>query len=133
MRRILLDTSAFSAFMRNQQDAVFCVRGAAEIYLTPIVLGELHSGFQRGSRSEENAQLLSEFLASPRVTILVIDEETAFRYAEIINALRRTGTPIPTNDIWIAASAVQHGLYVITADHHFTKVCQVTTKLLSET
>lgn len=127
MRRILLDTSAYSAFFRGHAKVLEAVQMAAEIYLNPIVLGELHSGFLKGSRAESNRNTLTEFLASTRVATLPIDDETSVRYAIILHGLRRAGTPIPTNDIWIAASAMQHGLFVVTNGAHFDKVPQIGT------
>lgn len=125
MKRILLDTSAYSAFMRNHGVVVEKIQRAVRICVTPVVLGELHSGFLRGSRLEENRRLLADFLASARVETLIIDDETSLRYAEILDSLRQAGTPIPTNDVWIAASAMQHGLWVLTTDAHYRKVAQI--------
>jgi len=125
MSRLLLDTSAYSAFMRGDEAVVQSIRGARELCLTPVVLGELLAGFRRGTRRKENEALLARFLASPRVRVLALDEETADRYAIILNALRAAGTPVPTNDLWIAASAMQHGLKVLTTDAHFAKIPQV--------
>jgi len=125
VKGILLDTSAYSAFMRNHGGVVEKTQRATRICVTPVVLGELHSGFLRGSRLEENRRLLSDFLASPRVETLIIDDETSLRYAEILDSLRQAGTPIPTNDVWIAASAMQHGLWVLTTDIHFKKVVKI--------
>jgi predicted nucleic acid-binding protein len=68
---------------------------------------------------------LQRFLSSPRVRVTEMNDETALRYAEIFNFLRRAETPIPTNDIWIAASAMQHGLRVLTTDAHYTRLPQV--------
>ena len=125
MKRILLDTSAYSAFMRNHGGIIERIQRAVLICMTPVVLGDLHSGFLRGSRLEENRRLLAEFLASARVETLVIDEETSLRYAEILDSLRQAGTPIPTNDVWLAASAMQHGLWVLTTDAHYEKIAQI--------
>lgn len=74
-----------------------------------MVLGELRAGFLQGTRLTENLSELAQFLASPRVLVVPMDEETAERYAVILDSLRRADTPIPTNDIWIAASTMQHG------------------------
>ena len=125
MSRILLDTSAYSAFMRGDGAVVQSLREAREIGLTPVVLGELLAGFRRAARRKENEALLARFLASPRVRVFAVDEETADRYALILNALRAAGTPVPTNDLWIAASAMQHGFKVLTTDAHFAKIPQV--------
>lgn len=125
MRRVLLDTSAYSAFMRGHSGVKLAVQRADEIHFTPVVLGELLAGFARGGRERRNREELQAFLASPRVNVSDLNEETAERYAVILRSLWDAGTPIPTNDIWIAASAMQHGLSVLTTDVHFLKVPQV--------
>jgi tRNA(fMet)-specific endonuclease VapC len=125
--RILLDTSAYSAFFRGHAGVVAALQEADEIALTPVVLGELRAGFVQGKRRAENQRELAEFLASPRVFVYDVDAETAIRYAAVVQSLRSAGTPIPTNDIWIAASALQHGFSVVTTDsEHFGKVANLT-------
>jgi len=106
------------------------VQRADAISLNPVVLGELLAGFRRGGRARRNRALLDELLDSPRVAVAPIDEETSSFYAEVHSALRRAGTPIPTNDVWIAASAMQHGLRLVTTDRHFERVGQVAVELL---
>jgi tRNA(fMet)-specific endonuclease VapC len=103
--RLLLDTSAYSAFMKGHAEISAAVQGNEEIFLNSIILGELIAGFIKGGRRRKNENELRRFLASPRVGVLDVTEETAERYAFILNSLWRAGTPIPTNDIWIAASA----------------------------
>jgi len=128
--RICLDTSGYSAFKRGHERAVELVRRASEIVIPVTVLGELFAGFRRGGRAQRNHEELDRFRQSPRVRILRLDEETAACYAEILSGLRERGTPIPTNDIWIAASAMQAGLRVVTSDRHFQQVPQVTVESL---
>lgn len=130
MSRLLLDTSAYSAFMRNHAETVTLLREADQIFLNATVMGELLGGFRAGGRRAKNESELERFLSSPRVAILEIDEDTAQRYAEIFAALRSAGTPIPTNDLWIASSAMQYGLQLLTLDVHFTRVPQILTRLL---
>lgn len=125
MSGILLDTSAYSAFMRGHPELKLAVQRSEEIGVTPIVLGELISGFKMGKNEARNRQLLEEFLSSPRVNIIGIDEETSERYAIILDSLRAKGTPIATHDIWIASSAMQYGLEVVTTDTHYLKISQV--------
>ena len=125
MSRILVDTSAYAAFFRDHEGVKDAVRTASEIFLNPIVLGELQSGFLKGGRATENAKQLAEFLASPRCAMVVIDEDTAHRYAVIHHYLRRQGTPVAPNDLWIAASAAQHALTVVTLDGDFSHIPQV--------
>jgi tRNA(fMet)-specific endonuclease VapC len=123
--RILLDTSAYSAILRGDMRIARVMQEADEIALSAIVLGELKAGFRKGRHRERNEQELAEFLSSPRVRILGLDEETADRYAVILDSLRSAGNPIPTNDVWIAASAMQHGFRILTTDQHFRKIPQV--------
>ena len=123
--RLLIDTSAYSAFMRGHRDIRSALQEADEIFFNSIVLGELRAGFARGRRQRRNAQELKTFIRSPRVGILNITEETAERYAVILTALWDAGTPVPTNDIWIAASAMEHGLQVLTTDEHYNRVPQI--------
>jgi predicted nucleic acid-binding protein len=125
MRRVLLDISAYSAFMRGHPAVKQVLQQANEIYLNPIILGELHAGFLRGSRRQKNEHELHIFMASPRVQVVGMDHATAERYAVILNGLWKAGTPIPTNDIWIAASAMQYGLSILTTDAHYQRVAQV--------
>ncbi len=123
--RLLIDTSAYSAFMRGHQEIKELFQVAEHLYLNPIILGELYAGFQRGRKRSQNEALLHQFLQSPRVNIFPLDEETAERYSVILNTLWTGSTPIPTNDLWIAASAMQYGLEIVTTDSHFQKVVQV--------
>ncbi len=122
MSRVLLDTSAYSAMRRGDERLLVPVQQAAEVFLTPIVMGELLFGFLGGGRGPRNRERLRDFVESPRVSTLTVDEETAERYALIRDYLRREGKPIPVNDLWIAASAAQHGLRLLTLDEHFKAV-----------
>ncbi len=123
--KVMLDTSAYSAFLRGNEEAAQALRRADEIYLNPVVLGELYAGFAKGGREKKNRDILGEFLSSPRVLVAAIDEETAERYAAIIAYLWQKGTPLPTNDLWIAATAMQYGLKLITTDTHYRNVPQI--------
>ncbi|MDE3019023.1 MAG: type II toxin-antitoxin system VapC family toxin [Nitrospirota bacterium] len=125
MIRFLLDTSAYSAFMRRYPDVIQLFESAESLYLNPVVLAEVRAGFLLGTRREKNERALREFLQSSRVTVLPIDDETADRWAVIAVSLRKAGTPISSNDIWIAASAMQYGLPILTSDSDFQKVPQV--------
>ena len=123
--RILLDTSAYIAFLKGHPGIKQTIQKTDEINLNPVVLGELLAGFMKGRRAAQNREILQEFMGSPRVRLMAIDEETSERYAAIFNYLREEGTPIPTNDLWIAANAMQFGLRVVTTDRHFQQVPQV--------
>jgi len=128
--RIFLDTSAYSAFKRGHPHIRHRIREAWQIQLNPVVLGELRAGFLKGTRLIENLAELAQFLASPRVAVVAMDEETAERYAVIFDSLRRAGAPIPTNDIWIAAGAMQCGSVLLTTDPHFHAVTQIVAEIL---
>jgi predicted nucleic acid-binding protein len=130
MTRILLDTSAYSAFMRGGDEALRAIQEADEICVNPIIIGELLAGFRKGTRRKENEAQLAKILSSPRVGVCTMDEDTAERYAIIFDALRQAGTPVPTHDIWIAATAMQHGLKVVTTDPHFARIPQVVAVVL---
>lgn len=123
--RILLDTSAYSALIRGHADIVDLARDADEVFLNPIVLAELQAGFLKGTKTRENEHRLRGFLDEPGVGIVAIDAETAERHALIADALRRAGTPCGTHDVWIAASAAQHGLRIVTCDRDFLVFDQV--------
>lgn len=125
MRRILLDTNVYAAFKRNDRAAVDLIRRAEFIGVTVVVMGELLAGFRCGSRERQNRQELDQFLDSPRVSIVQLNEETAEFYGVVFSELKSKGRPIPSNDIWIAASALQHGLAVASFDDHFRSVSGV--------
>ncbi len=127
MKRILLDTSAYSGFIRNHPGIVQAINKAENIYFTPVVLGELYTGFMQGSSLAKNEERLLDFFDSPRVGLVQIDEETAKIYAAIQVDLKKLGTPISANDIWISASAMQYGLAVLTLDSDFLRVKQIIT------
>ena len=116
---VALDTNAYSDFMRGDPARVQIVRTARRLYLPLIVLGELRAGFAAGNRASTNAANLQRFLQSPRVSLLLPDEQTAHHYAELYLQLRQQGAAIPTNDLWIAALAVQHSAALCTSDAHF--------------
>lgn len=122
MNRILVDTNIYSGALRGNPEIVQVLRQAEHIGMSAISIGELLSGFKGGTREDENKKELGIFLDSPRVVLYPVDEHTASYYSLILHQLRRRGTPIPTNDIWIAAAAFQHGLELFTLDSHFSKI-----------
>lgn len=124
MSRVLLDTSAYSAMRRGDERLLAPIQQASEVFMTPVLIGELLFGFRGGAHAPRNRALLREFLESPRVAVLPLDEETAERYAVVRDYLRQQGTPVPVNDLWIAASAAQHGLRLLTLDAHFKRIPQ---------
>ena len=122
MKRILMDTNSYAAFKRNDPIAVNILRTVEYIGVNIIVLGELLSGFKGGKKEAKNKKELEHFLDSPRVYIIQMDEETAEFYAKIYWDLKKKGKPIPTNDMWVAASVLRHGLALFTHDEHFNNI-----------
>ena len=122
MSGLILDTNAYVAFKRGMDGAVEVLGFAVEIVVPAVVLGELLAGFACGNREAENRRQLTEFLDTPRVRIAVVDSDTASWYGRVYSGLRRAGRPIPPNDLWIAASALQNGLPVFSYDRHFDNV-----------
>ena len=119
---VLLDTSAYSALHRGDVPILEVLRRSATVALPSIVLGELHSGFRLGTRLAENTAQLAMFLTRPSVRVLDVTAETALRYAELDVYLRMKGRPIPRNDVWIAAVAMEYGLQLVTTDSHFREI-----------
>jgi tRNA(fMet)-specific endonuclease VapC len=122
MRPVLLDTNAYAAFMLGEPSVVEVVAHAERICLNTIVLGELLGGFAAGTREAKNRAELARFLDSPRVEVVPVTAQTADSYALVHSALRRKGQPIPTNDLWIAASALEYGAALLMRDTHFSHV-----------
>lgn len=122
MSALVVDTNAYSGFLLGNAKAVSILRAAHEIHLPLIVLAELLAGFAAGTRSRRNREELARFMASPRVHMLKPDQKTAQHYADVYAALRAQGTPIPTNDLWIAALARQHRMPLLSFDAHFSLV-----------
>jgi len=131
LSRFCLDTSAYSQFKRGEPQVVELLDSAEWIGVPSIVIGELWLGFLQGERLERNVRELNEFLDNPVVHELVIDRDVGQIYGEIVVALRRTGTPLPTNDIWIAAAAARSGAAVLTYDSHFASIQRTGSIVLS--
>lgn len=125
MSRLCLDTSAYSHFKRGDPRVADVIDSADWLGIPSIVLGELWVGFLQGRYLERNVAELREFLANPVVERLDVDEEVGRIYGEIVVALRKAATPLPTNDVWIAAVAARAGATVLTHDSHFGKIRRV--------
>ena len=126
MKKALIDTNIYTHALRGEIAAVGMLQQAEEIAICSITIGELLSGFKTGRKEKKNREELAEFLDAPRVKIYGIDEDTAEFYATILNNLSKRGKPIPTNDIWIASVAFQHGLPLFTKDRHFERISGLT-------
>lgn len=122
IKRYLIDTNIYSYALRGEEEIVQILRETDEIGFSVISIGELLVGFKGGGKERKNRKELETFLDSPRVVIYPVNDETAEFYADIFIRLKEAGTPIPTNDIWIAAIAFQNGLKLFTKDIHFKSV-----------
>jgi tRNA(fMet)-specific endonuclease VapC len=117
--KIILDTNRYTDLARGDPEAQKVIASAEEVCVPIIVLGELRAGFRAGTKRAENEAALRGFLSQQGVRILLLDEHTSFVYAELATDLRNRGRAIPTNDVWIAALAKQHGLHLYSRDQHF--------------
>ena len=122
MRTVLIDTNAYVRFLAGDERALSSLGRAARVFLSVFVLGELIAGFRSGIKEKENRQLLERFMAKPRVEVLNATSETAEYFGLIKSALKKAGQPIPLNDVWIAAQALETGSVLLTYDAHFAVV-----------
>lgn len=125
MSSLCLDTSAYGNFRRGNQEPAALLDRAELVGVPTVALGELRTGFLLGGRRRRNETELDAFLDNPVVQVLPLDAETSRHYAEMVAELREAGTPIPTNDIWIAAIAARNGTTVLTCDDHFEHIGRV--------
>jgi predicted nucleic acid-binding protein len=132
LNRLCLDTSAYSHFKRGNQQVVELLDTADWIGVPSVVIGELWLGFLQGAHLDRNISEFDQFLANPVVHEIFIDHDVGQIYAEIVLALRRSGSPLPTNDIWIAAAAARSGATVLTYDSHFVNIQRVGSIVLSQ-
>lgn len=123
--KLCLDTSAYSHFKRGDASAVHHIDSATWLGVPTIVLGELRAGFVLGRSAEKNERELAAFLRHPVVEVLDVTDAVTRAYADIVALLRRAGTPLPTNDIWIAAVAASAGAPVLTFDAHFRAISRI--------
>lgn len=119
MSAVIFDTNAYRAFKEGKSEVFAILEQTTQIWMCSIVLGELLAGFAAGSRETQNRRELYQFLKQPQVSQLTVDGTTADFYASIFRSLRSKGRPIPTNDLWIAALALQYNCVLYTYDDHF--------------
>ena len=120
--RVSLDSNVYSLLFRGHPFVAEIVRRSQEVVLSAVVIGELLYGYRHGSRLARNLRELDDFLANPHVTLATVSRTTADRYSRVAAALRAKGRPLPTNDIWIAAHAMETGTELISSDGHFKDV-----------
>jgi tRNA(fMet)-specific endonuclease VapC len=121
---VVLDTNAYSDWIRRGFWGEPISR-ATQVWLPSVVIGELYRGFYSGNRFEEHEAHLHSLLEQANVGVIELGVNVARIYGELLHYLRQQGTPIPVNDIWIAAACVEHGCILLTSDRHFDKLPQV--------
>jgi predicted nucleic acid-binding protein len=123
--RIALDTNRLTDLFQGDAELALFLGTCDEVWIPFVVLAEMKAGFYGGSRQVQNEVLLANLLARVTVDILYAGRETAEQYARLFVQLKRAGTPVPDNDLWIAALALEHDLALITRDRHFDKIPQL--------
>lgn len=122
MKKILLDTNAYVRFLRGDEKVMSSLAQADSVYMSVFILGELFAGFKSGSKQRENKRILESFLLKPTVVVLDATLETADIFGGVMASLIKSGNPIPINDVWIAAHALETGSILVTYDDHFAAV-----------
>jgi tRNA(fMet)-specific endonuclease VapC len=122
VKKIVLDTNGYTAFLAGDPKILDALATAEIVFLSVFVLGELFAGFKGGSREAANRELLERFLKKPTVQVLNATAETASVFGQLKAALKKAGTPLPINDVWIAAHAVETGGTLVSYDSHFEKI-----------
>ena len=123
--RVALDTNRITDLFRGDVELAEQLGTAEEVWIPLFALGEIKAGFQGGAQQRRNESLLNRLLAKPTVGVLLPSRETAEHYTRIFVQLKRAGTPVPDNDVWIAALVLEHDLVLITRDRHFERIPQV--------
>jgi tRNA(fMet)-specific endonuclease VapC len=125
MKKIILDTNAYTKLLAGGENVLDAVASAEVVFMSIFVLGELYAGFSGGAKNRENRDVLNRFLSRPSVKILNATSETAEVFGSLKNSLRQAGTPLPINDVWIAAHGIETGSVIVTYDQHFYKILGV--------
>lgn len=122
---LALDTNRYVDLCRGVSETVALVEEAERVFLPFVVIAELRAGFAHGRRHADNERTLRRFLLKPGVAVVFADDQTTHHYAAVFKQLRRQGTPIPTNDMWLAALTLQHNLVLHARDRHFDHLPQL--------
>ena len=123
--KLALDTNGYVDLMRGDADVRARVEGANKVLVPFVVLAELRAGFAVGAQGRANERFLQRFLAKPGVEVVYATDATTHHYAALYRQLRQQGTPVPTNDLWIAALVTEHGARLCTRDAHFGHLAQL--------
>jgi tRNA(fMet)-specific endonuclease VapC len=125
MKKISLDTNAYSALITGDETILDALAEASEVYLSIFVIGELYYGFANGSREKKNREILNQFLKKSTVKIIHTTIETAEIYGRLKTNLKKKGNPVPINDLWIASHAIETGSFLLTFDSHFKTIPEI--------
>jgi tRNA(fMet)-specific endonuclease VapC len=129
--RLVLDTNIYSDYAEGVAETVdFIATNGQQIYLPSVVIGELHFGFMKGQRQRFNEKKLKQFIDILNVDVINVNADVTRKYAAIYLSLQKSGTKIPINDVWIAASCMEAGGTLLTRDKHFYVVDQIETVIL---
>jgi tRNA(fMet)-specific endonuclease VapC len=123
--RVALDTNRLTDLFQGDTELADRLGSCDEVWIPLVVLAEIKAGFYGGGQQHRNEILLRKFLAKPTVGVLLPGRETAEQYARLFVQLKRAGSPVPDNDLWIAALALEHDLTLITRDRHFQRIPQL--------
>jgi len=122
MKKLLLDTSGYSRLMSGDRAVLEALADADQIFMSVFVLGELYAAFRGGDREKGNRDQLRRFMESSTVRLLQAGDDTAEIFGRLKHQLKLAGTPVPINDLWIAAHAVESGSHLVTFDRHFSMI-----------
>ncbi len=122
MNKIVLDTNCYAAYLSGDREVLQTLTETKNTYMSIFVLGELYAGFKGGTREKENRDILNTFLKKPSVVTLNVSIETAELFGTVKDQLKQTGNPIPINDIWLAAHALEYGAVLVSYDKHFFNI-----------
>ena len=125
MKKIVLDTNAYTRLLTGEEDVLDVIGTAETVYMSIFVLGELYAGFAGGAKERENKNTLNRFLLKPSVKILNATAETSEVFGMVKQELKKTGTLLPINDVWIAAHTLETGSTLVTYDNHFKKIAGI--------
>lgn len=125
MKKVCLDTNAYSALIAGDITILDALGEADEVYLSIFVIGELYYGFTNGSKEKKNREVLNHFLKKPTVKIIHTTMETAEIYGRLKTNLKKKGSSVPINDLWIASHAIETGSFLLTFDSHFQTIPEV--------
>jgi len=125
MKNMVLDTNCYAAYRAGDHRVLEALVAAETVWMSVVVLGELYAGFRGGTKMLENQQQLDLFLAKPTVRILDVGKESAEIFGEVKDQLKKSGTPLPINDVWIAAHTIESGSVLVSYDRHFQAIASL--------